>query len=158
MIFIQTCDTKKKFDSLIERWLIKFFQNVQRKKIKDKKLIIRRIVKISVTALNHETIKIMLNCDSEVNLIKKYFVRKLNLKACALNGIDLITFDNKSLQTHEIYFLIITIKDLTETKRFFEKFFLTMNIDDDLIFNMFWFELVNFDVNWINWQLNWWIN
>ena len=41
-------------------------------------------------------IKIMLNCDSEVNLIKKYFVRKLNLKVYALKDIDLIILDNKS--------------------------------------------------------------
>ena len=137
MTFTQTCDTKNESDSLIKRRLIKFFRNVQRKEIKDKKLIIRRIVKISITALNYETIRIMLNCDNEINLIKKHFVRKLNLKACALNGIDLITLDNKSFQIHEIYFLIIAIKDLTRTKYFFEKFFLTMNIDDDLIFDMF---------------------
>ena len=29
------------------------------------------------------------------------------------------------------------IKDLTRTKRFFKKFFLTMNINDDLIFDIF---------------------
>ena len=79
----------------------------------------------------------MLNCDNEANLIKKYFVKKLNLEACALNDTDLITFDNKSFQTCEIYFLIIAIKDLTKTKRFFKKFFLTINIDNDLIFNIF---------------------
>ena len=79
----------------------------------------------------------MLNCDSEVNLIKKHFVRKLNLEICALKDINLIIFDNKSFQTHEIYFLIIAIKDLTRTKRFFKKSFLTMNINDDLIFDMF---------------------
>ena len=100
----------------------------------------------------------MLNCDSEANLIKKHFVRKLNLKACALKDIDLITFNNKSLQTHEVYFLIIAIKDLTRMKHFFEKFFLTMNIDNDLIFNMSWFELINFNVNWINQQLNRWVD
>ena len=60
-------------------------------------MIIRWIVKISVTALDHETIRVMLNCDSEINLIKKHTVRKLNLKACALNDTDLIIFDNKSL-------------------------------------------------------------
>ena len=120
---------------MINRQLIKFFRNVQRRKIKHKKLIIRRIIKISVTALNYEIIKIILNCDNEVNLIKKHFVRKLNLKVCALKNIDLIIFDNKSFQMHEIYFLIIAIKDLTKTKRFFKKFFLTMNINDDLIFN-----------------------
>ena len=79
----------------------------------------------------------MLNCDSEANLIKKHFVRKLNLKACTLKDIDLIIFDNKSFQTHEVYFLIITIKNLAKIKRFFKNFFLTMNIDDDLIFDMF---------------------
>ena len=79
----------------------------------------------------------MLDCDSEANLIKKHFVRKLNLKTCALKSIDLIILDNKSFQTHKVYFLIIAIKDLTRTKRFFKKFFLTMNIDDDLIFDMF---------------------
>ena len=89
----------------------------------------------------------MLNYDNEVNLIKRHFVRKLNLKACALKDIDLIIFNNKWFQTHEIYFLIIAIKDLTKTKHFFKKFFLTMNIDNDLIFNMFWFKLINFNVN-----------
>ena len=79
----------------------------------------------------------MLNCDSEVNLIKKHFVKKLNLKVCTLKNIDLIIFDNKSFQTHKIYFLIIAIKDLTKTKRFFKEFFLTVNIDNDLIFNIF---------------------
>ena len=79
----------------------------------------------------------MLNCDNEINLINKHFVKKLNLKACILNDIDLIILNNKSFQTHEIYFLIIAIKDLTKTKRFFKKFFLTMNINDDLIFDMF---------------------
>ena len=137
MIFIQTCDTKNEFNFLINCRLIKFFRNVQRKEVKNKKLIIRRIIKISVTVLNYETIKTMLNYNSEVNLIKKYFVRKLNLKACALKDTDLIIFDNKSLQTYEIYFLIIAIKNLTRTKSFFKKFFLTVNIDDDLIFNMF---------------------
>ena len=79
----------------------------------------------------------MLNCDNKVNLIKRHFVRKLNLKACTLKNTDLIILDNKSFQTHEIYFLIIAIKDLTRTKRFFKEFFLTVNIDNDLIFNMF---------------------
>ena len=51
---------------------------------------------------------------------------------------------------YEIYFLIIAIKNLTRTKRFFKKFFLIMNIDNDLIFNIFWFELINFNINWIN--------
>ena len=78
----------------------------------------------------------MLNCNSEINLIEKHFVRKLNLKTCALNNINLIIFNNKLLQIHEIYFLIIAIKDLTKTKRFFEKFFLIININDDLIFNI----------------------
>ena len=32
---------------------------------------------------------------------------------------------------HEVYFLIIAIKDLTKTKRFFEKIFLTVNINND---------------------------
>ena len=79
----------------------------------------------------------MLNYNSEVHLIKRYFIKKLKLKACTLKNINLIIFDNKSFQTHEIYFLIIAIKDLARTKRFFEKFFLTINIDDDLILDMF---------------------
>ena len=82
-------------------------------------------------------IRIMLSCDSKINLIKKHFVKKFNLKVYALKGINLIIFDNKSFQTHKVYFLIIAIKDLTKTKRFFKEFFLTVNIDDDLIFNMF---------------------
>ena len=147
MIFIQIYDTKNEFDSSINRQLIKFFRNVQQREIKNKKLIIRRIIKISITALNHETIKAMFNYDNEVNLIKKHFVKKLNLKAYTLKDIDLIILDKKSLQTHKVYFLIIAIKNLTKTKRFFEKFFLTMNIDDDLIFNMLWFELINLNVN-----------
>ena len=137
MIFIQVCDTKNESDFLINRRLIKSFRNVQRRKIKNKKLIICRIIKISIIVLNHETIKTMLDCDNEINLIKRYFVRKLNLKACALKSINLIILDNKLFQTHEVYFLIIAIKDLTRTKRFFKKFFLTVNIDDNLIFNMF---------------------
>ena len=100
-------------------------------------MIIRRVIKISVIVLDHETIRIILNYDSETNLIKKHFVRKLNLKACALKNINLIIFNNKSFQTHEVYFLIIAIKDLTRMKRFFKKSFLTMNIDDDLILDMF---------------------
>ena len=95
MIFIQIYDTKNEFDFSINCRLIKFSRNVQQKKIKNKKLIIRQIIKISITVLNHETIKVMLNCDSEVNLIKKHFVKKLDLKACALKGIDLIILDNK---------------------------------------------------------------
>ena len=87
---------KNKSNFSINRRLIKSFRNIQRKKIKNKKLIIRRIIKISVIVLNHETIRIMLNCGSEINLIKKYFVKKLNLKACALKDIDLIILDNKS--------------------------------------------------------------
>ena len=38
----------------------------------------------------------MLNCDSEANLIKEHFVKKLNLKVCALKDTDLIIFDNKA--------------------------------------------------------------
>ena len=38
----------------------------------------------------------MLNYNNEVNLIKKHFIKKLNLKAYALKNIDLIIFDNKS--------------------------------------------------------------
>ena len=79
----------------------------------------------------------MLNCNNEVNLIKKYFVRKLNLETCVLNDTDLIIFDNKLFQIYEIYFLIIAVKDLARTKRFFKKIFLTMNIDNDLILNIF---------------------
>ena len=37
---------------------------------------------------------------------------------------------------HKVYFLIIAVKDLTKTKRFFEEFFLTINIDNDLILDM----------------------
>ena len=99
-------------------------------------MIIRRIIKISIIVLNHETVKIMLNYNNEANLIKRHFVRKLNLETYTLKNIILITFNNKSFQTHEIYFLIIAIKDLTRTKRFFKEFFLTINIDDDLIFDM----------------------
>ena len=110
-------------------------------------MIIRWIIKISFTALNYKTIKVILNCDSEINLIKKYFVRKLNLKIYALKNIDLIIFNNKSFQTYAVYFLIIAIKDLTRTKYFFKKFFLTINIDDDLIFDILWFKLINFNIN-----------
>ena len=66
-------------------------------KEKEKKLIIRYIIKISIITLNYETIKIILNCNSEINLIKKHFVKKSNLKACALKDINLIILDNKSL-------------------------------------------------------------
>ena len=96
MIFIQIYDTKNEFDFSINHRSIKFFRNVQRRKIKNKKLIIRWIIKISVTVWNYETIKIILNCDNEINLIKKHFVKKLNLKVYVLKNIDLIIFNNKS--------------------------------------------------------------
>ena len=79
----------------------------------------------------------MLDCNNKINLIKKHFVRKLNLEVYALKGIDLIIFNNKSFQTYEVYFLIIAIKDLTKTKRFFKEFFLIMNINDNLILDIF---------------------
>ena len=79
----------------------------------------------------------MLDCDSKANLIKKHFVRKLDLETCALKDTDLIIFNNESLQMHKVYFLIIAIKDLAKTKRFFKEFFLTMNINENLIFDMF---------------------
>ena len=42
-------------------------------------------------------IRTMLNCGNETNLIKKHFVRKLNLEIYALENINLIILNNKSL-------------------------------------------------------------
>ena len=60
-------------------------------------MIIHQIIKILIIVLNHEMIKVISDYDNKMNLIKKYFIRKLSLKVCVLKNINLIISNNKLL-------------------------------------------------------------
>ena len=79
--------------------------------------------------------KTLLNSESEVNLINRVKIKQLKLffffiheKACDVVNIKLKIFD--------VHFLIVVVIDKHEHSRYFEEFFLKININEDIILDM----------------------
>ena len=87
--------------------------------------------------LNEKRKKAKLNCDSEVNLISRQLVKKLDLPFSIVVEPDARTVDNSRLQTFDVHFLLISVLNTNGVSRFFEKSFMKVSMQNDLILEMF---------------------
>ena len=111
-------------------------RNQQRRKFKTFKLFIVKIMKIKINMIDYNFINAILDCDVEYNLINKNFVKKLNLISFDTKYIDVINVNKFSIIINDVYFSHINIKNRLNYDRYFEKFFLNVDIDDDVILNI----------------------
>ena len=111
-------------------------RNQQRRKFKTFKLFIIKIMKIKINVIDYDFVNAILDCDVECNLINKSFVKKLNFISFDAKHIDVIIVNKFSIIINDVYFSHINIKNRLNYNRYFEKFFLNVDIDDDVILNM----------------------
>ena len=97
-------------------------------------LTIRRCIQLK-TNIKDMKLKTLLNCENEINLINRIMIKRLKLsfffiheKTCDVANIKLKIF--------EVHFLIVVIIDKNDCSRYFEKSFLKININENLILNM----------------------
>ena len=85
--------------------------------------------------INDKRIKTLLNNENKINFINRVIIKQLNLSFFFINKktCDII---NTKLKIFEIYFLIVVIIDKNNNQRFFKKFFLKININENLIFDI----------------------
>ena len=76
-----------------------------------------------------------MNNKNKINFINRIIIKQLNLFSFFINQkiCDII---NTKLKIFKIHFFIVVITDKNNNQRFFEKSFLKININENLIFNM----------------------
>ena len=102
---------------------------------KIKSLNKKRCIQLKIKTKN-KMLKTLLNSESKINLISRVIIKQLKLFSFFINE-KTYNIINTKLKTFEIYFLIVTIIDKNNNQRFFEKFFLKISINENLIFDMF---------------------
>ena len=93
-------------------------------------------MKIKINVIDYDFINAILDCDVKCNLISKSFARKLNFISFDAKHIDVMIVNKFSIVINDVYFSHINIKNRLNYDRYFEKFFLNVDIDDDVILNM----------------------
>ena len=93
-------------------------------------------MKIKINVIDYDFVNAILDCDVECNLINKNFVKKLNFISFDTKHIDVIIVNKVSIIINDVYFSHINIKNRLNHDRYFKKFFLNVDIDDDVILNM----------------------
>ena len=109
-------------------------RRIQKKYEKLKILIKRRCIQLKVK-INDKTIKTLLNNENKINLINRVIIKQLNLSFFFINK-KACDITNTKLKIFKIYFFTIAIINKNDNQRFFEKFFLKININENLIFDM----------------------
>ena len=134
-----------------------YIRKVRKKLTKTKKLIVKRCIDVKII-LEKQQKKVKLNCDNEINLISRKLIKKFNLLFFFIADFDTRIVDNNKLQNYSVHFLIINVIDKNDISKFFEKSFLKINMQNDLILEMFWFIIVEFSISWINKTIKWFRN
>ena len=101
---------------------------------KIKALTKRRYIQLKIK-INDKRIKTLLNNENKINFINRVIVKRLNLFFFFINK-KICNITNTKLKIFEIHFFIIAIIDKNDNQRFFEKFFLKININKNLIFDI----------------------
>ena len=110
-------------------------RRIRKKYEKLKILTKRRCIQLKIE-INGRTIKTLLNSESEINFINRAIVKQLNLFLFFINE-KICDITNTKLKIFKIHFLTVAIIDKNDNQRFFEKSFLKININKNLIFGMF---------------------
>ena len=131
-----------------------YIRKIRKQLIKQKKLIIKRCIDVKII-LNEKRRKTKLNCDSEVNLISRQLIKKLDLFFFTVVEPDARIVDNNKLQIFDVHFLLISVLNINDVSRFFEEFFMKVSMQNDLILEMLWFSIAKSQVSWINKSIKW---
>ena len=134
-----------------------YIRKVRKQLVKQKKLVIKRCIDVKVI-LNEKRRKAKLNCDSEINLISRQLIKKLDLPFFIVVGPDARIVDNSRLQTFDVHFLLISVLNINDVFRFFEEFFMKVSMQNDLILEMPWFFIAEPQVSWANRSIEWSMN
>ena len=121
-------------------------RRIQRKYKKLRVLIKRRCIQIKINIKNKK-MKTLLNNENEINFINRIMIKQLKIffffiheKTCDIVNIKLKIFD--------VHFLIVVVIDNHEHSRYFEKSFLKININENIILDMSWLKLTYSKINW----------
>ena len=101
---------------------------------KIKVLTKRQCIQLKIE-INDKRIKALLNNESEINFINRVMIKQLNLFFFFINK-KICGIVNTKLKIFGIYFFIVAVIDKNDNQRFFEKFFLKISINENLIFDM----------------------
>ena len=81
--------------------------------------------------------KTKLNCDNEINFISRQLIKKFDLFFFTIVELNARIVDNSKLQTFDVHFFLINVLNINDVFRFFEKFFMKVSMQNDLILEMF---------------------
>ena len=112
-----------------------YIRKIRKQLIKQKKLIIKKCIDVKII-LNEKRKKTKLNCDNEINFISRQLIKKLDLFFFTIIELNVRIVDNNKLQTFDVHFLLINVLNINDVFRFFEKFFMKISMQNDLIFEM----------------------
>ena len=111
-------------------------KNQRRKRFKKFKLVVIKIMKIQVNVIEYEIVNVTLNCEVECNLINKSFAKKLTFLFLDDAHVNVVFIDKSSMKTQNVYFSHLNVTNRKSHDRFFEKFFLRIDIDNHMTLNM----------------------
>ena len=112
-------------------------RRVCKKKIRAKKLATAKCLTHHVTLTDFEDVRrILLNTESEINLIRHSLCKKLDLMISDVSTKNIQIINEKVISSHDVHFLNIEISNHAEHQRYFEEFFLAMNMQKNLVLDM----------------------
>ena len=146
----------EKFDCFIEslnvaKAIRRRFRRIQIQTIKvlaKRKLVIISFINIDVIFENEHSMRILLNNESQINLIFRNLMQRFKLSSKHLEFVRIKTINEDILRTYEVHFLSLKVKDEFDIVRYFIEFFLKIDLaSEQLILNLFFFTIINFNVN-----------
>jgi len=105
------------------------------------------------TRIEDQLVKTLLDGGSEINCISRKLVRQLGLPRSVIH--EEASALGRKLQTFGVHFLTVQIVDKNGYSRFFEESFLEVNMQEELLLGMPWFQLANPGVDWPAKTIEW---
>ena len=159
--FIDIDDTfesifSEKFDCFIEslnvaKTIRRRFRRIQIKTIKvfaKRKFVIISFINIDVIFEKKYNMQTLLNNESQINFIFRNLMQRLKFSSKYFEFVRIKTINEDILRTYEVHFLSLKVKNQFDIARYFIEFFLKVDLSNEqLILDLFFFTITNFNVN-----------
>ena len=146
----------EKFDCFIEllnvaKAIRRRFRRIQIKTIKvlaKRKFVIISSINIDVIFEKKHNLQTLLNNESQINLIFRNLMQRFKFSSKRFEFVRIKAINENILRTYEVHFLNLKIKNQFDIVRYFIEFFLEVDLSNEqLILDLSFFTIINFDVN-----------
>jgi hypothetical protein len=125
--------------------VIRTFKTIRRREKRIEQKIRRKIKKLKIVKFMHieiiianQNIIVLINSNNEINLISQKYVEQIDVQSNMNEIITLFIINERKINIHDIHFLNLKIDNCRNRTRYFDNFFLTLNIIYEYVMlNMF---------------------